>query len=181
MKNYTLLLFAALMITACSSPKYTYHFDHYDYNSGKKARLAQTETKSGAPEVSVSPLLLDNQTVTASGEATPAPAEIKKSLAADKEAIQKKIASMSSEEKKELKRELKAEVKKIIKAKKSGDHVNALKDKKGWDADLKWAAIFGAIGLVLTALGGVNTVFWVLGAVALVVALIFLIMWLSRQ
>ena len=36
MKKYLLLIASVLLLAACSSPKYAYYFDHYDYNSGKK-------------------------------------------------------------------------------------------------------------------------------------------------
>ncbi len=36
MKFHHMLFGAAVLITACSSPKSVYHFDHYDYNSGKE-------------------------------------------------------------------------------------------------------------------------------------------------
>jgi hypothetical protein len=49
------------------------------------------------------------------------------------------------------------------------------------DKDLKMAAIFGSVGLVLTFLGGVNSVFWVLGVIAIVIGVVFFIRWLSRQ
>ena len=37
MKFHQILLSAFVFITACSSPKFVYHFDHYDYNAGKKS------------------------------------------------------------------------------------------------------------------------------------------------
>jgi hypothetical protein len=170
---YTLTL--ALIATACSTPKYSYHFDHYDYNSGRKNSVTTTSADNKVQEVS--PLVLETQEVVASSsEAAPAP-----SLSTEqKQALVQKITSMTKEERKDLKQALKSQLKKKSNEKKALEG-NSVNEKKAWDYDLKMAAIFGAIGIVLTALGGVNTVFWVLGAIALVVGIIFLIKWLARQ
>ena len=44
MKFHQVLLSASVFLTACSSPKYVYHFDHYDYNSGKKDRAVSKDS-----------------------------------------------------------------------------------------------------------------------------------------
>lgn len=177
MKNHFIIL-AALVSAACSSPKYTYHFDHYDYNSGKKTSLEQKETV--VARQTASPLLLTEQEVVADTRTTPVLHE-EKSIQVIKNAITGKMASMTKEEKKEFKKSLKTELKNVVKAKKTPDNIDSTNAKQAWDYDLKMAAIFGLIGLILTALGGVNTVFWILGAVALIVGAVFLIKWLARQ
>ena len=84
-----------------------------------------------------------------------------------------RIKSMSKEEKKELKRE----VKRFVKEKKrEGTDVNST---KALENDVKLAAIFGAVGIVLLIIGG--DVLYVLGAVALLVGLYFFIRWLIHQ
>ena len=102
MKKYLLLLASVLLLAACSSPKYAYYFDHYDYNSGKKkaetASAQLTETSIATPELS--PLMLDDRAVTASAESrikvvenATAPVSVK-----DKDLLEKKYASLSKAE-----------------------------------------------------------------------------------
>jgi hypothetical protein len=67
------------------------------------------------------------------------------------------------------------------KALRSGDEGARVEATKQLDDDLKLAIIFGAIGVTLAILGGINTVFWVLGVIGLVVGLVFFIHWISRQ
>ena len=185
MKKYLLLLASVLLLAACSSPKYAYYFDHYDYNSGKKkvetASVQLTETTVATPELS--PLMLDDQAVTASAESriqvveTPmVPVTVK-----DKELLEKKYASLSKAEKKEFRKELKSEIKKMIKAKKSGESIESIADRKAMDSDLRNALIFGIVGIVLSAFGGVNSIFWILGVISTVIAIVFLIKWLAEQ
>jgi hypothetical protein len=49
------------------------------------------------------------------------------------------------------------------------------------DNDLKLAAIFGAVGIVGLMLGGATDVFWIIGGIALLVGVVFLVKWLVRQ
>jgi hypothetical protein len=174
MKKVISIMMLAGIFAACSSPKYTYHFDHYDYNSGKKATANVSPAVTSADELS--PLIVSQEAVVASNE-KPLPASTT-ITAEQKRTLTQKIASMSSEERRELKQNLKTEIRKITKAKKNLEG-QTLKEKKVWDNDLKYAAIFGAIGIVLLAIGG--DVLIVLGAIAMIVGLVFLIMWLSRQ
>ncbi len=70
MKKYLLLIASVLMLTACSTPKYAYYFDHYDYNSGKKkAKNPKTiiaQNMLATPEMS--PLQINQEAVVASAE-----------------------------------------------------------------------------------------------------------------
>jgi hypothetical protein len=177
MKSIIKLIAGALIFTACSSPKYSYYFDKYDYNSGRKNTVAKSEAELKNAE---SPLVISSETMSASAtseqviiEKAPSAQEVE----AAKKELTEKFSSMTKAEKKEFKKDLKKYVK-SIKRKDSGQSVHAT---KAWDHDLKMAAIFGAIAIVLTALWGVSPVFWILGIVSLVVALVFLIQWLSRQ
>lgn len=178
MKQILLVIAAAIVFASCSSPKYAYNFDHYDYNSGKKQAFAkQTEQVTPTPQETESPLLIKEESLVASTAPT-APVETKRTLTdADKKAIAEKVASMSTAERKELKKTLKAEVKKM----KKGENGASVEASKVMDHDLKLAAIFGAVGLVLVILGGVSTVFWVLGVISFVIGIVFFIQWLSRQ
>ena len=182
MKNLFLLIIAALFFAACSSPKYTYNFDYYDYNSGKKPSVAQQKVEpaqtSPVEVAEVSPLILEQQPVVADAGTTPVLENKKTVVTPDAKAIAEKVASMSKSERKELKKNLKEYIKSAKKNTSDGASVNA---SKQMDHDLKLAAIFGAVGLVLTLLGGINTVFWVLGVIALVIGVVFFIKWLARQ
>lgn len=176
MRKVIYALSLGLISAACSSPKYTYHFDHYDYNSGKKNNVAAVTSASADVQVhEASPLIIEQQQVVATTErSAPAP-----SLSSEqKQTIAQKIKTMSKAERNELKQVLKKEIKATKKKNVEGQSVNA---KQEWDRDLKLAAIFGAVGIVLTALGGVSSVFYVLGVIALVVGVVFLIKWLARQ
>mgnify|MGYP003577628322 CR=1 FL=1 len=174
MKIKFVVLAAVIIAWGCSAPKYaSYHFDHHDYNSGRK-QVDQVTAQSS----SVSPLVLQESTLEAS---TASPSEnirdVKAVPALDKKAIADKVAAMSKSERKELKRDLKEVVKKIKDSKKD----QSPQATAEMDHDLKLAAIFGAVGLVLTLFGGISTVFWVLGVIALVIGVVFLIKWLARQ
>ena len=183
MKKYLLLITSVLLLASCSSPKYAYYFDHYDYNSGKKkvempaGQLAQTTLAT--PDLS--PLQLDQQSVTASAESRIKNVENIPMMMKEKALLEKKYSSLTKSEKREFRKELKSEVKKIIKAKKSGESISSITEKMAMDSDLKMALIFGIVGIVLSAFGGVNSIFWILGTVAVVIALVFLIIWIGKQ
>lgn len=186
MKKFLLLIASVVFLAACSSPKYAYYFDHYDYNSGKKkvelndaqlALLAQSDLL--APETG--PLSLNQEAVTASAAGRLSKAEQVPVAVNDKALLQQKYAALSKTEKKEFRKELKTEVKKIIKAKKNGESVESIMENMAMDHDLKMALIFGIVGIVLSAFGGVNSIFWILGVISTVIAIVFLIKWLAEQ
>jgi predicted deacylase len=86
---------------------------------------------------------------------------------------------MSRAERKEFRKEAKALIKAYIQAKKSGDEVKATEAVMAMDQDLKMAAIFGAVGIVALIIGG--DVFWIIGGIALIIGVVFFVLWLSRQ
>lgn len=186
MKKYLFHLAAVILLGACSSPKYTYYFDHYDYNAGKKKtenHLAATpadETKQpvSVSNVDVSPLTLDKEALTASAEESKSiVSNTAKTETASKPV--KTYKEMTKTERKEFRKEAKQLMKSYIKAKKEGDEVKAAAAAQAMDHDLKLAAIFGAVGIVALLIGG--DVFWVLGAIALIIGVVFLVLWISRQ
>lgn len=186
MKKILLLIASVVFLAACSSPKYAYYFDHYDYNSGKKqvelndAQLAiLSQSNLLAPETG--PLKLNQDAVTASAASRLIKVEQVPVAINDKALLQQKYASLSKAEKKEFRKELKTEVKKIIKAKKNGESVESIMENMAMDHDLKMALIFGIVGIVLSAFGGVNSIFWILGVISTVIAIVFLIKWLAEQ
>jgi len=177
MKKLLLLVIGALAAGACSSPKYTYHFDHYDYNSGKK----QPKLITAGVSENISPLIMSEESVVTTSASTVETPVAKPEEKADKQMILQKIRAMSQEDRARLKKDIKTELKKYTDLKKSPVHVGSNTATKEWDRDLKLAAIFGAVGLVLSLFSGVNSVFWVLAVIALVIGVVFLIKWLARQ
>lgn len=183
MKKYLLLIASMLMLAACSTPKYAYYFDHYDYNIGKKKtespKTIIAQNMLATPEMS--PLRINQDAVVASAESRIMNVEKVPVTANDKKTFEKKYSTMSRSEKKEFRKELKSEIKKFIKAKKSGDNIASISDTKVLDHDLKMALIFGIVAILLTALYGVNPVFWILGVISAVIAIVFLISWIADQ
>jgi hypothetical protein len=173
MRQYLLLLVAGTILFSCSTPKYTYYFDHQDYNAGKKQLVKDLAENDGAIKEEI-PIQLDPETLVASTE---------KSAGIFTEANtnepNKSYKEMSKAEKKEFRKEAKTLVKTYIKAKKSGDEIKAAEAAAAMDHDLKLAAIFGAVGIVALIIGG--DVFWVIGGIALIIGVVFFVLWLSRQ
>src|SRR5687767_15274689 len=100
MKLQQILLGAVFFLTACSSPKYAYHFDQYDYNSGKK-------TTAEGP-VQSSPLNIEEEIVVASSDkGIIYEQKTKKIEQKDVDAFVSRYKSMSKAEQKEFRSELK--------------------------------------------------------------------------
>lgn len=189
MKNFTFLAVGLLMMAACSTPKYTYHFDRFDYNSGKK-KTTSIETSAMAttsnqeipsleiePVGDVSPLVIDKKALVASADVTtPAPPQTTRL-----EEFKQQYSEMSKRERRAFRKSLKAEVKAFVKNKGKIDNGDTVGKTKQMDSDLRLAIIFGAIALTLSFFGGVNSVFWVVSVVSLVIAVVFFIKWLVRQ
>ncbi len=182
MKKYLLLVSSVLLLASCSTPKYAYYFDHYDYNSGKK-KAESAKTLIAQNQLTTSPLQINEEAVVASAESrivTVEKAPVAVSLK-DQKSFVAKYSAMSKAEKKEFRKELKSEVKSMIKGKKSGDNINSIANTKVMDHDLKMALIFGIVGIVLSLFGPTNSVFWILSTIAVVIALVFLIKWIAEQ
>ena len=180
MRKYLLAILAVVFMAACSTPKYTYYFDHYDYNAGKKKKVEHQEDVQQAEVISdlmiKEPLKLDEAALVTSNDGRPVlTAEGKAKV----EEAAKAYREMSKAEKREFRKEAKQLIKTYIKAKRAGDDVKAAEAAKAMDHDLKLAAIFGAVGIVALLIGG--DVFWILGGIALIIGVVFFVMWLSRQ
>lgn len=193
MKRILSPLVLTALVCACAAPKkYAYHFDHYDYNSGRK------DTPVNSPS-SVSDA--HNQTpafVASADEAVPtdfkktgddvlgpkdealksegtAEEEIKAGL----ERVRESYYAMDRAEKRAFRKDLKKEMKRAIREK--HDAVDGVSATQVMDNDLKLAIIFGAVGLTLSLFAGISAAFWVLGVVSIVVGVVFLIKWVVRQ
>lgn len=190
-KSLFYVIFACLF-AACSAPKYTYYFDHYDYQAGKKAAQASATTVptahvEEAVEVEIEPLRLDESTLVASADehhvviSKPKirPSEPVEEVMKVDEAPAKRYKDMSRSEKRAFRKEAKQLMRSYIEAKKEGNDVKAAEATKMMDNDLKMAAIFGAVGLVALLIGG--DVFWIIGGISLIIGVVFFVLWLSRQ
>ena len=192
MKTIPLVIVSALLLAACATPKYSYNFDYHDYNSGRKAKeaekvvVADVSAPAPLPEpleviaepINESPLILTNNPV-ASSNSRISDADVP-AVVMDHKAFEKKYADMSRSERKEFKKALKSEIKNLVKKDKT-DNGASVDEAKAMDNDLKMALIFGAVALTLSFFGGVNSIFWILSVVSLVVAVVFFIKWIAEQ
>ncbi|MBK5279312.1 MAG: hypothetical protein JJE09_10675 [Bacteroidia bacterium] len=173
MNRILFYLAAVALIASCSAPKYTYNFDHYNYNAGKKQSqplkdiLADERPQEIQPEMLIASATNDMLIETialpiAETQAT---------------AYKKTYAEMNKVERNVLRSYLKEDVKSKIQSKKEG--IKSTSSTKGMDGDLKLAAIFGAVGLVALIISG--EVFYIIGGIALLIGVVFFVKWLIRQ
>lgn len=171
MKKTLLILAAVAFMASCSSPKYTYNFDHYNYNAGKKKTSSINEVVSIEGPQAIHPEML-----TASSSNTASAVEV--ATTEPKSAtVKKTYAQMTKVERKELRTYLKAEVKKKIQTKKAS--IENVSSTKSMDGDLKLATIFGAVGIAGLIIGG--DVFYIIGGLALLIGVVFFVKWVIRQ
>lgn len=170
MKSILSIVAAVLLLSACSSPKYTYYFDTYQTKPVAKSKVAVKEE---------SPLSIHPETLTASASAEPVMIETMPSApqatVLDKEALKSELKSMTKQEKKALRKELLNELQNGSSKVTANEGVTTADGVQAMDSDLKWALIFGIVSI------GLGIFSWVLGVIAFCVALFFLIRWLSRQ
>lgn len=178
MKFRQVLLSGFVFLTACSSPKYVYHFDHYDYNSGKKV---EAQVKDVPAEEN--PLALDEKTLIASSASEPA-AIGKKNEApyASVKDVAAKFKTMSKPEKKEFRKELRKELVNYSKKKilKKDNGVDGIKATQKFDTLVALAIAFGGAGIVLIMLANISNAFWVAGAISLVIGAFFFVKWVAN-
>ena len=168
MKSKLYYLLALTLITSCSAPKYAYHLDQYDYNSGKKSGVAIIDIEKEVAPIASQQLLASTDNTFFIEETS----NDDKLLTSSTE-VRKTYAQMSKSERKEFR----ADVKKYIKEKK--ESIKAAKKANAMDNDLKLAAIFGAVGLVALIISG--DVFYILGGIAMIIGVVFFVKWLVRQ
>ena len=177
MKFHQILLSAFVFITACSSPKFVYHFDHYDYNAGKKSpghvEVAQEE----------SPLSQVEKNLTVSSTTEPVVIAEKNELTQKSvKEVAAKFKTMSKQEKKEFRKELRRELvtysKKAVQKKKDGvDNVEATQK---FDTLVTLAIIFGGAGIVMIMLANISNAFWIAGAISLAVGAFLFVKWVAN-
>jgi hypothetical protein len=177
MKFHQVLLSAFVFVTACSSPKYVYHFDQYDYNVGKR---------SGPQKVAVieeNPLLLDEKNLVVSSAAEPI-------IIAEKQPVPyttvrevaEKFKTMSKREKKEFRKGLRKELVNYSKKSvlKKNDGVESVNATQKFDTLVTLAIVFGGAGIVLITLANISNAFWIAGVIALVVGAFFFVKWVAN-
>lgn len=170
-----------LFLASCSSPRYTYNFDYYDYNSGRK-ELPNTQVNESLLANETEPLKMDrNQLMAAAEPDIVKNSQGSSSFSEEAPTATKTYKELSRSEKKQLRSELKDYIKNHSKKLKTSDEVASVNATKQLDDDLKLAIIFGAVGITFAILGGINTVFWVIGVIGLIVGLVFFIRWISTQ
>ena len=167
MKRISYLLVLSLL-AACSAPKYTANFNYYKSNSGFGGGYG--ELKPTAP--SLAPI--EPEKLMASTDAKPILAPEEHPVTE----VKKTYLQMNKTERKILRQYLKKEMKSIASPKKVS-HVESTSNTKGLDHDLKLATIFGAVGVVGLIIGG--DVFYIIGAIALLIGVVFFVKWLVRQ
>ena len=174
MKNIIYVLVLAIVASACSTPKHTASFYYYNKPINEQTKYAaaneeqqSTVIESAAPS---QPEQLVASTSTAPVDLKEAPREVRKTY-----------IQMTKTERKALRTHLKSEVKSYVKVQKKNLGIESTKATGAWDNDLKMAAIFGVVGIVGTALWGASEVIGIIGTIALIIAVVFLIKWLIRQ
>ena len=169
MKTKILGLLALIVLASCTAPKYSYYFDHYN-NAAKK---------QSQPPKKTTLLHTDSQLLTACVDEQPA---LFSEVAVESAALLKNTyLQMTKKEQRAFRHHLKKEIKTFVKTKKKAGSVESIETSNAMDHDLKLAAIFGAIGLVGLILNSVSVAFGIIGGIALIVGVVFLVMWIIRQ
>jgi NCAIR mutase (PurE)-related protein len=171
MKNFIYVIVVAIIASACSAPKYTASFNSYDKHvsnqmPSKTVAVASEQQTVAQPEQ----LLASTSTV---------PVEMKST--AKVEEVRKTYIQMTKTERKALRTHLKSEIKSYVKEQKKNLGIESAQATGAWDNDLKMAAIFGVVGIIGTALWGASEVIGIIGTIALIIAVVFLVKWLIRQ
>ena len=178
MKFQQMLIVAAVFLTACSSPKYVYHFDQYDYSVGKK-----TEVPAADLERVESPLKIEREALVAAADVEPVLTKAPLDGASKETAksISEKYHAMSKAEKKEFKKELKNELKSLVKRdSKKSENVESVNRTKVFDTLVALSIVFGVAGIVLITLANISNAFWIIGAVSLAIGAVLFVKWVAN-
>jgi hypothetical protein len=165
MKTKIFTLLVLIVGASCSAPRYTYNFSYYDYQAGKRAAHKEAEVVANKTT---------STEIVASTENIPTANEIVVPTAVES----KTVTGSTKVEQKAFVREVKKEIKNAVHQVKK---MNSVQSAQAMDRDLKLAAIFGAVGIVLGALWGVSNILGFAGTICVIIGLVFLIKWLLRQ
>ena len=168
MKKITALL-PIFVLVACAGPKYTASFQPINHP------YEHSNVYNATPATKVIDAAATNHLV-ASAKTEPALhlMEVKK------DELKTAFQAMSKTERKEVRQLVKKQLKNIVKNQKKEVSVTSTK-ASGIDHDLKLAAIFGAVGIVGLLLGSAGSFFTVIGAIAMIIGVVFFVKWLIRQ
>lgn len=175
----TYLVALMLIIASCSSPRYSYNFDYYNYNSGRK-EMRSTKSTEPLLAIEIDPLKLEKNELVAAADVDEKKSD-QRYVSDRTRASFRTVKDLSKEEVKKFRSELKHYIKDHSKKMTLGKEPASVNATKQLDDDLKLAIIFGAVGITFAILGGINTVFWVIGVIGLIVGLVFFIRWISTQ
>ncbi len=158
-------------LAACSGSKYTASFPPRasNYYAAENSKSLKSEPLAAAPTP------IDALQLEASTQSTPS-----LSLLEAKKDFGNNYVKMSRPERKEVRQLLKKGIKNISKNQNKGMSVSSTK-AAGLDQNLKLAAIFGAVGIVGLLLGVAGQFFVVIGAISLIVGVVFFVKWLLVQ
>ena len=184
MKFHQILVGAAVFLAACSSPKkYTYYFDHYDYQSVKKTNevVGKVEEESTPSVINREETIADasNQPVVTNGNKKVA-TSLSSTTASSEAQLVKKYKEMSKSERKTFRKALKNELVTYSKKSKKGEGVESIGATKEFDTLAALAIVFGGAGIVMIMLAGISNVFWVLGAISLVIGAFLFYRWVAN-
>ena len=163
-----ILCFTSIIsLAACSSSKYTAGFHksnvevgyHLTNSQSENSIQSESQTKQFVASTSFRPELLPQ--------------------ASEKEA-KNTFVNMTKVRQKTVRQQLRKQIKSIIKSQKKEMSVTSTQ-ASGMDHDLKLAAIFGAVGIVVLLLGSTTQVFTIIGGIALIIGVVFFVKWLLRQ
>lgn len=172
MKKIIYLLIVAIVAAACSTPKNTASFYYYNKPINEQTRYAAA---SEQPQSTVTESTTVSQSEQLLASTSSAPVEVKE---APKE-VRKTYIQMTKNERKALRTHLKSEIKSYVKVQKKNLGIESAQATSAMDNDLKLAAIFGAVGIVGLMIS--VDVVQIIGGIALLVGVVFLIKWLVRQ
>jgi len=191
--NKVILLVAALWLCACSSPKYTYYFDHYSTSP------LVNESKREIPGVAVSPLTLQKDAVLASApyaapvstsagngnnrkDASAITSRSAKGAIASDAQVKSSTAPLASIDRTKLRQAIKL-ARKNVRAQRAQGLNHSFNDQatQKLDNEVIVAIAFGAVGITLALLGGLGAGFWISGVLLLGIGLYFFIDWLSKR
>lgn len=159
-------LSALALFASCSTNKYAAHFTHYD----RHENYATVQTNNNHQLTPIEPA-----TLTASLESKPVVVESVSSVIKPEK---KEDLKFTKQERNLVRAQLKKELKSFAKIKQA-DEAKVVNASGGWDHDLKLAAIFGAVGVVGLIIS--TSPFNIIGAIALIIGVVFFVKWLMRQ
>jgi hypothetical protein len=165
MKKIYYLILTTVVVSACSTPKYTASFNSYESHAAKSA-VKPIETPL--------PSVNNSEVVLASISSSPVEISTNAPVASKKTYVQ-----MTKSERKALRNHLRSEIRSYVKERKNSSVESDQSVKRGMDNDLKLAAIFGAVGIVALIISG--NVFYIIGGIALIIGVVFFVKWLVRQ